>query len=331
MSRPHDEPHRFTRLSTVLRQTYGERVYKIGLRGGFTCPNRDGRLATGGCVFCASEALEAMSFRPGHTIDEQLIRGMEYVKARHGARRFVAYYQDYTATYAPAQRLEAIYGPALRHKDVVALALGTRPDCLDVDALVLLERVAAKKDVWVELGLQLADDALLAAMGRGHDVSCFERGVHALQERGLAVCAHVIIGYPGATKEMERRTADLLRNLGVWGVKLHAFHVLKGTPLAEPYSAGELPVLSCKEHVERVALFLEALPPTMVIHRVTAEAARDLTLGPAWTINKMQAFDAVLDGLVARDSWQGKALGAEAPSSLCGCRSPRAPRGRCAP
>lgn len=315
MARPPDEPHRFLRLSTYLHRRYGERIYKISLRGGFTCPNRDGRLGIRGCEFCAGEALEPTGHISGRSIEEQLACGMDYVRRRHGAQRFIAYFQDYTATYAPSQRLDAIYRPALEEAEVVGLAIGTRPDCLDAAVLALLETLSAKKDLWIELGLQLADDGRLESMGRGHDVRAFERGVRALGARGIPVCVHVIIGYPGATREEELRTAELLRELGVWGVKLHAFHVLKGTPLAARLADGELTLLTREQHSERVARFLEELPSTMVVHRVTAEAPRRLTLAPSWTINKMQAFDAVLDHLVAVDSWQGKALGAPRPSA----------------
>lgn len=315
MSRPPDEPHRFTRLSTALRERHGQRVYKISLRGGFTCPNRDGRRGSGGCAFCAGEALEPVGYAVEQSLQEQLSRGIEYIRARHGAERFIAYFQDYTATYAPAERLEAVYRPALERDEVVGLAIGTRPDCLDDEVLALLTRLGEKKDLWIELGLQLADDALLQQMGRGHDLATFTRSVEMLHARGLAVCTHVIIGYPGASAEIEQRTARLLRELGVWGVKLHAFHVLQGTALAQALAAGALSLLTLEQHVVRVARFLEQLPAKTVVHRVTAEAPRRLTLAPTWTINKMQAFDAVLDGLVALDSWQGKALGAPRPTS----------------
>lgn len=313
MSRPHDEPHRFRRLATYFRERYGERIYKIGLRGGFTCPNRDGTLGDKGCAFCAGESTEPASYRANQDIEEQLRGGIDYIRARHGATRFVAYYQDYTATYAPARRLEALYDPALAHADVVEIAVGTRPDCLDEATLELLTRLNEEKALWVELGLQLADDALLESMGRGHDVSCFVDAAKRLSALGLRVCAHVIIGYPGASKEIEAHTATLLAELNFWGVKLHAFHVLRGTALATRFEEGALPLLTLHEHAERVARFLERLPETMIVHRVTAEASRQLTLGPDWTINKMQAFDAVLDGLVKLDSWQGKALGATRP------------------
>lgn len=308
---PHrSEPRRpFRRLSQYLRQRYGERVFKVSVHGGFDCPNRDGTVGQGGCSFCSKEALDPLGYEAGRSVTEQLSAGMDYVRKRHEARRFIAYYQDYSATYAPVERLAALYDPALRNEDVVGLAVSTRPDCLPGPVLALLCATAARKDLWVELGLQIADDDLLASINRGHRVIDFVRVVKVCHQRGLTVCVHVIIGLPGASPEVEQKTADLLADLGIWGVKLHAFHVLRGTPMAARFGAGEVAPLGCAEHAERVVGFLERLPAEVVVHRVTAESPKRYTLAPEWTVNKMRALDAVLDAFARRDTWQGRLLG----------------------
>ncbi len=303
----HDAHHPFYRLSGWLRERFGERVYKVSLRGGFDCPNRDGSVGVGGCAFCAGEALEPTGYRVGQDITTQLAAGIDYVRERHGARRFIAYFQDYSATYAPLGCLQEIYAPALAAPEVAAVAIGTRPDCLADEALDwLAAEVAPRLELWLELGLQIADDGLLRELGRGHDVACFRHAVEACHRRGLRTCAHVIVGLPGASPELERATIALLAELGVWGVKLHAFHVLRGTRHAATYAEAPLPLLSRERYVERVVDLLERLPPSVVVHRVTGEAPRRLTLAPEWTVNKLAVFDAVVEACERRETFQGR-------------------------
>jgi len=243
-------------LSSYLRQRHGERVQKVSLHCGFTCPNRDGTLGTEGCTFCDGRALEPAGYRDGRSVAEQLEHGIAYVARRYGVRRFIAYFQDYSATYGPVDRLEALYCSALGRPEVVGMAISTRPDCLQPDALDLLERIAGQTDVWLEVGLQIADDRLLESLRRGHSVACFVEAVEALHRRRLKVCAHVIVGLPGATREAERRTGRLLASLGVWGVKVHAFHVLHDTEMARRYLSGglELPNNRTMPSVRRTSL-----------------------------------------------------------------------------
>jgi radical SAM protein (TIGR01212 family) len=300
-----------------LTERYGERVFKVSLRGGFTCPNRDGRVGTSGCAFCAGDALEPAGYRPGSSVAEQLRAGIDYIRKRHGVRRFVAYFQDYTATYGEPEHLARVYEPALGVPQVVGLAIGTRPDCLPAPVLDLLASLAERTDLWIEIGLQVANDDLLGAIGRGHTVADFERAVADCHARGLPVCAHVIVGLPGAGPADEERTADLLSDLEVWGVKIHAFHVLRGTRMATELAAGRIPVLSLEGYVERAVSFLERLRAETVVHRVTGEAPRRFTLAPEWTINKLAVHNAVLDGLSRRDTWQGRLRGAAVPGDWC--------------
>ncbi len=219
---------------------------------------------------------------------------MIYISKRHGAHRFIAFYHDYSTTYGEVSQLEQLYRPALAAPEVVGLAVSTRPDCLPPEVLDLLQRTAAVKDLWVEIGLQIADDSILAELNRCHTVADFTDAVAACGDRQLPVCVHVILGLPGVTAKTEARTADLLAELGVWGVKVHAFHVLAGTKMARRYRRGELTLLSRAEYSERVVAFVRRLRPGTVIHRLTAEAPRRLTVAPLWTVNKLAVFDAVM-------------------------------------
>jgi hypothetical protein len=299
---------RIYKLSRWLTARYGERVFKVSLRGGFTCPNRDGTRGTNGCSFCAGDRFVPTGYQSGMDIAAQLAHGLRYLERRHGAERAIAFFHDYSATYAPPARLRELYAPALEHPAVVGLAVSTRPDCLGEDVLDLLEDTARNKDLWVELGLQIADDGLLEGLGRGHTVAEFRGAVSACASRGLPVCAHVIVGLPGATPEQEIRTAALLAELGVWGVKIHAFHVIRSTPMERAHRDGNAPVLALGEYVARVVNVLEHLPADTVIHRLTGETSRRLTVAPDWSVNKMVAYDAILAALVERDTRQGALL-----------------------
>ncbi len=299
---------RILKLSRWLTARYGERVFKVSLRGGFTCPNRDGSRGTGGCSFCAGDRFVPTGYRTGMDIAAQLDHGLRYLKRRHGAERAIAFFHDYSATYASPDRLQALYAPALAHPAVVGLAVSTRPDCLPDDVLDLLETVAGEKDLWVELGLQIADDDLLAHLGRGHTVEEFRTAAIACTRRGLPLCAHVIVGLPGATAQQEAHTAELLTELGIWGVKIHAFHVIRGTPMERAHRNGEAPTLELAEYVDRVVAFLQRLGPDMVIHRLTGETSRRLTVAPDWSVNKMVAYDAIIAALQERNTRQGALL-----------------------
>ena len=209
--------HPFRRLSGYLVEHFGEKVHKVSLHCGFSCPNRDGTKGTGGCAFCLDEALEPVGYAAEQSIAEQLEQGMAYVRRRHRCRRFIAYYQDHSATYASCEKLAEVLRPALTAPEVVGLAVSTRPDCLASEVIELLQSVARHKDLWVELGLQIADDALLSDLNRLHTVADFATAAASLHGHGLRVCAHVIIGLPRATSDLELRTAELLAELECGG------------------------------------------------------------------------------------------------------------------
>ena len=282
------------RLSEVLLQQYGEKVYKLSLSSGCTCPNRDGTLGVGGCTFC-SEGGSGDFAAACAPIDEQLEEAKARIRQKTDARRFIAYFQSYTNTYGDLDRLEALYRETLRHEEIEILSLGTRPDCLGNDVLAMLERLNAIKPVWVELGLQTIHERTAKAVHRGYDLAAFEEGYHALKALGLTVIVHVIFSLPGETREDMLSTVRYLAALDPPpdGVKLQMLHVLRGTQLGEDYEKEPFPLLTLEEYAELVAQSVRILPEETVIHRLTGDAPGPLLIAPEWTRNKKRVLNAV--------------------------------------
>lgn len=290
-----------------LRRVFGEKVAKISLDAGFTCPNRapDG---SGGCIFCSPRGSGDCAGNRASDIAHQ----MAEVKARTWDKwptvaKFIAYFQAYTNTLAPVFQLEALYREALAQQGVVGLAVSTRPDCLAESVLDLLEQLNRETWLWVELGLQSAHDSTLALINRGHDYACFERAVRQLEARNIKVCVHIILGLPGETEEMMMHTAKTVAALPIQGIKLHALHVVKGTRLADLWRQGRVALSDMQTYAHWVAKVLEVLPPDMVVQRVTGDAPREVLLAPRWIRRKwevLQAIDAALEEDL--DTWQSK-------------------------
>ena len=282
------------RLSEVLTAEYGEKVYKLSLSSGCTCPNRDGTLGYGGCTFC-SEGGSGDFAAACAPIDEQLEEAKARIRNKTDARRFIAYFQSYTNTYGDLDRLEALYTETLRHEEIEILSLGTRPDCLGDDVLAMLERLNAMKPVWIELGLQTIHERTAKAVHRGYDLSAFEEGYHALKALGLTVIVHVIFSLPGETREDMLDTVRYLASLNPPpdGVKLQMLHVLRGTQLGADYEKAPFPLLTMEEYAELVAQSVRILPEKTVIHRLTGDAPGKLLIAPEWTRNKKRVLNAV--------------------------------------
>ncbi len=282
---------RYLKLSAVLKSRYGERVFKVNLKAGFDCPNRDGTLGRGGCIYCNDSSFQPLLYRPGQSLAVQLSEGVEYIARRHSCRRVIAYLQDRSATYAPVPELRRIYSEALRHPAVVGLVVGTRPDCLDDETVELLEGLRASASrggrglLWVELGLQSASDRSLRFINRCHDVRCFVDAVERLHAAGVAVCAHVILGLPGETMREFRRSVELLAELGVWGVKYHNLQVLHGTRLERMWEEGSFQLPSLEEYVEWLVELVRFMPARMVVHRICASSPERLIAAPMWSVN----------------------------------------------
>lgn len=292
-------------LNTYLRGRFGVRVQKIALDAGFTCPNRDGRVSTGGCLYCNARGSGTGAWARGVSLAEQLRQGMARVQERYQASRFIAYFQSFSNTYAPVAQLQALYDEVLAFPEVVGLSLGTRPDCLGDEVLELLAGYARERLLWLELGLQSAHDQTLAALNRGHDVACFSRAVERAAARGLEVVAHVILGLPGEGPEEMAATADYLARLPIQGVKIHLLYVVRGSALARLYQQGAYACLSEDGYVSLVADFVELLPRRLVIHRLTGDPHPQELLGPSWCLDKARILERIREEFRRRGSRQG--------------------------
>jgi radical SAM protein (TIGR01212 family) len=298
---------RYNSISSFLNNRFGRKVYKVSIQAGLTCPNRDGSKGTGGCIYCNPESNLPFVSR-GKDIPEQLREGIEYVKGRHRAGMFIPYFQHYSNTYAPSGVLRKMFFEAIGHRDVVGLAVSTRPDCLDNGVLDVLSEVSREVLLWLELGLQSAHDHTLKLINRGHTAAEFADAVRRANERGIMTCAHIILGLPGETPSDTMDTIAFLRGLRTGGVKIHNLHVLKDTPLAGMHERGELSCLSLEGYASLVVDCLERLPKDVLIHRFNSHSPRRLTIAPLWSVNKLGTMNAVHDELERRDSWQGKLL-----------------------
>lgn len=302
---PKKTDRRYYSLNDYCMDTFGEKVYRLSLNAGMTCPNRDGTLALGGCAFCSEGG--SGDFAPGASlsIPEQIMEAKKRISVKTNCRRFIAYFQSFTNTYAPVEQLRKLYQSALAPEDIAALSIGTRSDCLPADVLTLLGELNRKKPVWVELGLQSIHNETLQQMNTHTTVEQFDHAVAALHERGIPVIAHIILGLPGETREMMLSTIRHLTVLPISGVKLQLLHILRGTALAERYTATPFPLMELEDYCELVIDCLELLPPHVVIHRLTGDGPRNLLIAPQWSTDKKRVLNQIRHRLKERDTRQG--------------------------
>ncbi len=283
-----------------LLARYGERVHKLAINAGFTCPNRDGSKARGGCTFCNNASFTPAA-RQAPGVAEQLEAGRRVLAKRTGARRFIAYFQAYTNTYADVDELAALYEQALCEPDVVGIAVGTRPDCVPPAVLALLQRIQARGyEVWLELGLQSAFDATLQRVNRGHGYAEYVSAARAARHHGISICTHLIAGLPGESASHVLDTLEQVLTLGTQGLKLHPLHVVKGTALANTWRRGEYQPLALDEYIQIAADVVERTPEEVVFHRLTGTAPDKLLLAPDWCARKWQVLNAIESELAAR-------------------------------
>ncbi len=285
-------------LNSYLKERFGEKVYKLALDGGFTCPNRDGRIGSGGCIFCSGGS-GAFSVPVGEAVFGAIGNAKAIVAPKTKAKKYVAYYQSYTGTYAPVERLRKLYGETLSHPDVAALSIGTRPDCLPLPVLELLEELNRIKPVWVELGLQTVHPSTAEYVRRGYPLPVFDEAVRELKARGITVVVHVILGLPGETPEMMAETAEYVGRSGADGIKLQLLHVLKGTDLEKDYLMGKVPLPTLEEYIDLLRLCLKRLPPEMVVHRLTGDGDKRELLAPLWSADKKRVLNALNSAFTA--------------------------------
>lgn len=290
----------------MLKEQFGEKIYKVALDAGMTCPNRDGTLGSRGCIFCSAGGSGDFAGSRQDSITQQIEKQAASIRQKRGVAKFIAYFQAYTNTYAPVDYLRKIYTEAISHPDIVAISIGTRPDCLGEDILQLLDELNQKKPVWVELGLQTIHETTARYIRRGYPLSCFEQAVSELRKRNLDVIVHTILGLPGESKNDILSTIEYLNHGDIQSIKLQLLHVLKGTDLAEDYLAGKFQVYSMEEYLELVIDCLEHLNPEIVIHRLTGDGPKDLLIAPLWSSAKRTVLNTLHRECKLRHAFQGK-------------------------
>ena len=301
-----DDNKRYHTWNYYLRNTFGEKVFKVSLNAGFTCPNLDGKVSKGGCTYCSNSGSGDFAASRQLSITDQIEEGKQLLSGKQqvfDVPCYIAYFQAFTNTYAPVEELRKKYEEALAQKNVIALSIGTRPDCLDDDVLDYLEEVNKKTYLWVELGLQTINDKTAHNFNRGYD---FESSLKKLQERGIEVVVHTIFGLPGETKDDMLKTVDYVAHSGAQGVKFHLLHLMKGTKMVEQYESGELQLLSREDYIDLICKSVAMIPEDMVVHRLTGDAPRQSLIGPMWSLKKWEVLNDIDKALVDNNIWQGK-------------------------
>ena len=296
---------RYYDLKSYWRNRFGDRVYKLPIDAGFTCPNRDGSVATGGCVYCDGRGSRLRQAGLLPFVSEQIAQGKAYYRKHRQAGKFIAYFQTFTNTYGPLDHLRNLYDEALAQEDVIGLSVGTRPDCVPDPVIRLLEGYAQEHHVWLELGLQSMHDRTLNLINRGHSQSIFVDAVQRAAGKRIQICTHIIVGLPGESHEDILQTARFVAALPIQGIKIHALLVLRGTALGKQYEEGRIALMTRDDYVHTVCDILETLPPELVIQRLTADGYHDIFLAPQWAVNKMEVLNAIDRELERRDSHQG--------------------------
>lgn len=292
--------------NTYLRELFGCRVQKITLDAGLTCPNRDGTLGAGGCIYCNERGSGTGAAQQSKSITEQLANAKGYLQRRYKATKFLGYFQSFTNTYAPLPRLRSLYAEALADPDVVGLTIGTRPDCVSEEVLDHLQELSQQRLIWLEYGLQSANDATLSRIRRGHDVAAFESALRRTREREIPVCAHVILGLPGEDRTLMLNTARFVANHDIQAVKIHLLYVVRGTPLDSWYRQGQYQCLSREEYVSLAAEFLTILPPHVIIQRLTGDPHPEELVAPSWALEKSENLRALHAHMEQYGLYQGK-------------------------
>jgi radical SAM protein (TIGR01212 family) len=297
---------RYYAYNFFLKQHFGTRVQKVSIDAGFTCPNVDGTVTTGGCTFCDNRSFSPSRRVPRQAILDQINDGIRRLKIRYRCNHFMAYFQPATNTYAPVERLRGLYEAAVSHPQVVGLAIGTRPDCVPDEVLDLLSELAEGRYLSLELGMQTVHDRSLDWMNRGHHHDAMIEAMERCRGRGFEVCAHIMLGLPGESHEDAMATAREVARLQVDAVKIHNLYAVKRTELADQVERGEVTLMERDEYISTLIDFLELLPSTCLVERISGEAPPDYFIGPAWCLDKPALRQAFFSELERRDSWQGK-------------------------
>ena len=297
---------RFRSLNNDLRERFGEKLYKLTLNGGCTCPNRDGTLGTRGCIFCSEGGSGEFAASPQLSIQEQIEDGKRRLAGKRPVKKYIAYFQAYTNTYAPVEHLRRVFTEAISCPEIAVLSIATRPDCLGEEVLELLEELNRRKPIWVELGLQTIHEKTASFIRRGYPLPVFDRAVKELEARGIEIIVHTILGLPGETADMMLDTVRYVNSTPAAGIKIQLLHILKHTDLADYYQHTGFHILTMNEYVDLVIRCLEVCRPDLVIHRLTGDGPKDLLIAPEWSQAKRQVLNTIQKELKRRNTFQGR-------------------------
>ena len=293
-------------LNDFLKEKFNEKIYKVSLDGGFTCPNRDGKVSKGGCIFCSENGSGDFTATKLKSIHKQIEEQIDLVSKKYKGDKYIAYFQNFTNTYAEVSYLRKIYQEALSHEKIVGLAIATRPDCLGDDVLELLAELNKKTFLWVELGLQTVNDDVAKYFNRAYETEIYKEASEKLNKLNIKFVTHIIIGLPKEEEDDYLKTAIFAQNCGTWGIKLHLMYVVKNTPLEKLYLNGDLKVNTKEEYVEKVVNVLENISSETVIHRLTGDGDRETLVAPLWSIKKIDVLNSIHKELKRRNTYQGK-------------------------
>ena len=293
-------------LNDFLKEKFNEKIYKVSLDGGFTCPNRDGKVSKGGCIFCSENGSGDFTATKLKPIHEQIEEQIDLVSKKYKGDKYIAYFQNFTNTYAEVSYLRKIYQEALSHEKIVGLAIATRPDCLGDDVLELLAELNKKTFLWVELGLQTVNDDVAKYFNRAYETEIYKEASEKLNRLNIKFVTHIIIGLPKEENDDYLKTAIFAQNCGTWGIKLHLMYVVKNTPLEKLYLNGDLKVNTKEEYLEKVINVLENISSEIVIHRLTGDGDRETLVAPLWSIKKIDVLNSIHKELKRRNTYQGK-------------------------
>ena len=292
---------RFFSLNDYFKENFGEKIYKVSLDGGFTCPNRDGSVAHGGCIFCSEAGSGEFAANKIKSITEQIDEQLEFLKEKIQDGKVIAYFQNFTNTYGKVDYLRKIYYEALNHPRVMGIAIATRPDCIEDDALELLNEINNKYFMWLELGLQTSNDSVATLINRGYKYSVYESTTKKLNEKNIKFVTHMIIGLPTETKNDIINTAQKIIDSKSWGIKIHSLHIIKNTTLERLYNRNPFYIFTLEEYVDITVSILKMLPEKMVVHRTTGDGKKEDLVEPLWSLNKRKVLNEIEKELKKRE------------------------------
>ena len=297
---------KFYKLNSFLKENFKEKIYKVSLDGGFTCPNRDGKISNKGCLFCSDKGSGEFAGDRCKTITAQIDEQIDFMKDKIGSSKVIAYFQNFTNTYGDVEYLKKIYYEALNHEKVIGIAIATRPDCLSDDVINLLDEINKKYFLWVELGLQTANDSIGKIINRGYDTTVYIDSCRILNEKNIKFVTHMIVGLPNEEKKDLYDTIDLINSVKSWGIKIHLLYILKNSKLLNYYQQNPFKIYEKDEYENTVIELLERLSPSIVVHRLTGDAKKDELFEPLWSLNKRGILNSIEKKLKSSKSYQGK-------------------------